>query len=373
MLVGGTLTVLLVGSLGALALISELRMGRDAEVNQSLRDAWGRTLSFIANEAQHAYWIRTTLTALPGDATGYPCQGNPPNDLLVLDGPPNPANPTAPIWRVVYGVRENETNQTNWRGFNRLVRCGPPFELISREATTGASLPAALRAAALAGNLSYTENSSETVVADQLARSITIPCPPPPVGGISIPGTCRQPFQARLFDYGAGQDRDAQLSLFVSRSSGAVYPPATFTPFHTQIRANRNPGFDVNGNASCATVLDSSGSGNQVPANPSACQTILPDPSSGRTVRLLEYNLPNVAGTYTINGCGVGCAGPQTTDMTEIIFLKGTYDSFTSKMFSSADSTSACSRKSCYVSNGIQNVQIYDGNVLVFHDRILRL
>lgn len=373
MLVGASISVILVGALGAIALISELQMGREAEVNQSMRDTWGRTMAFIANEAQQAYWIRTSLTALPDITTGYPCEGNPPDNLLVLDGPPNPANPSAPIWRVVYGVRENETNQTNWRGFNRLVRCGPPFESIPRESTEGAALPAALRAAALAGNLSYTENATETVIADQLARSTVIPCPAPATGGISIPGTCQQPFQARLFDHQAGRDRDAQLSLYLSRRTGAVYPPASFTPFHTQIRANRNPGFDVNGSSSCSTIIDPSGSGNQVPSNPTACRTIVPDPSSDRRITLLEFNLPNVAGTYTINGCGVGCIGAQTTDISEVIFLKGTYDSFTTKMYSSADTTRACSRKSCYVSNGIQNVQIYDGNMLVFYDRILRL
>ncbi|MEB3335720.1 MAG: type II secretion system protein [Cyanobacteriota bacterium] len=373
MLVGATVSVILVGSLGALALISELRMGREAEVNQSLRDTWGRTMAFIANEAQQSYWIRTNLTPLPDITSGYPCTGNPPDNLLVLDGPPNPTNPTAPTWRVVYGVRENKTTEKDWRGFNRLVRCGPPFELISRDKTTGDALPAALRAAALAGNLSYTEASTETVIADQLAESKEIPCPTPPKEGTSLPGNCYQPFQARVFDYVAGRDRDAQLSLFLSRRTGSLYPPASFPAFHTQIRASRNPGFDVNGNSSCNTVLDSSGSGNQVPSNTSACETNLPDHSSGRKIVLKEFNLPNVAGTYTINGCGVDCDGPEKTDINEVIFLKGNYDAFTTKQFSSSDSTRACSRKSCYLSNGIQNVQIYDGNLLVFYDRILRL
>lgn len=371
LVVAAAISVIVLGSLGAVALISELRLGRDAEVSQSLRDSWGRTLAFIASETQHAYWIRTSLAS--GET--YPCSGMtaPSGPLLVLYGPPNPtaSDPTNPSWRVVYGVRENG-DSTQWRGLNRLVRCGPPFEEISRENLPESQRAAALKAAAMGGNLSFTTASTETVIADQLAEDRQIDCPPQPQG-TTIVGTCRQPFQARIFDTTAGRDRDAQLSLYMGRRTGGVYPPpATFPGFHTQIRANRNPGFEITGNPNCATTLDAV-SGNNKPPSGAACRVTLTDVVN-RSYSLQEYNLP-ASGNLVINRCGVSgddCNGPETTELIDVIFVKGNYADYT-KQYSQADSTRPCSRKSCFLSKQGQNIQIYDGNMLIFYDRIIRI
>ena len=371
LILGTFISVVLVGSLGGVALISELRFARDSEVNQSLRDTWGRTLAFITDEAEHAYWIRTSITTPPG----YPCSGTAPSNPLVLDGPPNPANPAVPIWRVVYGVKANTPNDSDWRGVNRLVRCGPPFEQISRDNTPQQNRAEALRIAASSGNLTITSPYVESVIADQLPVIATIPCP---AARIPISGPCTQPFHARLFDSGSEQDRDAQVNLFLSRSGNASsYPPPTIPGFHTQIRANRNPGFDVTGNPNCITTTDAT-TGNQEPSAlqpvtpESECEYFLVDNTNRRTT-MKEYNLPDSAGTFRINASCIDCNSPRATDITDIVFLKGNYDDFSTKQFSITDSSQPCSRKSCYLSNGKQNVQIYDGNMLVFFDRILRL
>lgn len=341
LLVGGAITVIVVSSLAAIALISELRMGREAEVNQNLRDQWGRALAFINNEAQHAYWIRTSMTTWPCGNGGVPS-----GPLLVLEGPPNPTN-NQPIWTVAYGVRANGQS-TEWRGFNRLVRCGPPFEALQR-----ADTPEARRAEALAGNLDYTAQASESVISDQLAQE--------------------NPFETMLFDETLAKDRDAQLSLFLSRRTGASYPPVgTFqTRFHTQVRANRNPGFDVSGNPACATSSDADG--NQVP-DPGSCPNQQIKDSLGRTTTIKEHNLP-ASGTFTVNGCAAqtGCEGSKSSTTTDVIFLQGNLKDFSTKQFSATQSNLPCSRTSCYLSNGKQSVQIYDGDALVFYDGILRL
>jgi hypothetical protein len=328
LLIGSALSVLVVSSLAAIALIAELRMGRDTEVNQSLRNTWSRTLNFISNEAQQANWIRTSIPA----TSPYACDPeNPPSSPLVLEGPPNPADPTTPLWQVVYGVRANAdaTSRRNWRGFNRLVRCGPPFEALARGAT---------KEAGWAGNLSYTEAVAETVIADQLAQT--------------------DPLQVSLFDT-TDKDRNAQLSLFLSRGSGLSYPPtASFDGFHTQIRANRNPGFDVAGDPGCVTVGPAD---NQQPPAGGNCDPLLSIDSVERKVRIKEYNLPK-SGTFAVQG------QPNTTD---VIYFKGNYASAT--LVYQSGSSDPCSRDSCYVSVGQQKVQITEGNVLVFFDRIIRL
>jgi len=372
LIMGSVISILLVSTLGGAALISEVRFAENSEVSQSLRDSWGRSLAFISSEAQHAYWIRTTITTPPG----YPCGGESPKNPLVLDGPPNPADPTMPIWRVVYGVKSNklsgaQSSSTDWRGENRLVRCGPAYERIARDDSPQQTRSADLRTAALSGNLSFLGASTETVIADQLPVIKQVDCP---AKGLASP--CYQPFQARLFTTGAAQDRDANVSLYLSRVKGGTYPPSSFTGFHAQIRASRNPGFDLTGNPSCKTQTDSLG--NQEPQDLSVCQSYqgtgsAPVDPTGRRILFKEYDLPNPGGNLLINSCGPGCEGARSTDTTDVIYLKGSYDDFTTKQFSATDALRPCSRKSCYLSNGSQSVQIYDGNIVVFFDRILRL
>jgi hypothetical protein len=361
LMIGTVMGIILVGSIGGLTLVSDLKVNRDAEVNQTMRDNWSRSLALIANEAQQAFWISNVV----GAPTGYPCAGGAPDNPLVLDGPPNPANPTAPIWRVVYGVRSNAADPNQWRGVNRLVRCGPPFERIARDDTPQQTRTEALRSAAVGGNLSFTENYEETVVTDQLPRRTEIPCPV-----ASIPGPCMQPFYVKLFNLGGTRDRDAQVNLFLSRATGQTYPPAANVGFHIHIRALRNPGFDVIGNPSCTTQTDSLG--NQEPnfLN-NICQTTTYDSVKRRNITR-EYNLSNADGNFRINSCGPTCNSPRVTNAIEIVYLRGLYDDFTTKQYAANDSR-PCSRSSCFLSSPRQSLQIFDGNVVVFYDRILRL
>ena len=333
-LVGSALSVIVVSSLAAIALVSELKMGREAEVNQGLRDNWDRALSFITNEARQANWIRTSLSA----DTQYPCEGSAPSGvLLVLEGPPDPniASAPTPLWTVVYGVRPNNDAESrrNWRGFNRLVRCGPPYVDASVQNPHYLSL---------AGNLDVLGVRKETVIADQLAED--------------------DPFQVQLFNQNTDgtelPDRIAQLNLFLSRRTGQTYPPkpASTNDYQTWIRVNRAPGYEVAGNqTTCATStgVDAQGNPQEQPNN--NCLRRESFNERGTTVYTQEWNLTTRSGNLTING------DPETVD---VVFLKGPWDSF---------SFEPCNRASCTLSNASQTVTITDGNVLLFYDRILRL
>lgn len=349
LLVGAALSVMVVSALGAIALISELRLGRESEVNQALRDNWGRALTFIRNEAHHANWIRTSLEG------NYPCQGEAPaNPVLVLEGPPDPSAPTTPLWQVVYGVRPNPAGSREWRGPNLLVRCGPPFQAIDRASIDPSTDANAQRNAANAANLTFTGTYRESVIVDQVARNT--------------------PFQVAIYDTTAGKDREAQVSLFLSRNSGASYPPPnTFaTTYQMQIRANRTPGFDV-GQAKCTTSTDAATGNQEPPLSTKGCELIGPiKDSRGRFTTVKNIQLP-ASGNFRVNGVGVNSEGALSTSTIEVIYLNGTYDSFTTKQFAKANASDPCSRASCYLSNGSQSVQIYDGNVLVFSDRVIRL
>lgn len=377
LLVGGVLTVVVVSSLAAIALIAELRMGRDAEVNQVLRDNWSRTIAFISNEAEQAHWIRT-----PTDPSAYTCPtsrtrlaGSP---LLVLEGPPTGvgANNTAiPAWRVVYAVMTNN-EPAEWRGFNLLVRCGPPYEAIARSGSTEEDSSRAAVGGNLAYCLQYQPGSAtcasaaapqESVITDQLAQT--------------------DPFRVRVFETNPAKgDREALLSLNLSRRSNPnlTYPPlnsspgnaaigsTAFTPgFQTQIRTARNPAFDLSNANSCLTSADAAG--NQEPPNPTQPPCLVASQSGQRTLRIKEYRLPN--GTdLQVNKCTLGpdCEGPKSTGRMDVIYLKGNFRDFTTNQFSPT-STLPCSRSRCYLSSGSQSVTIYDGDVLVFFDRIVRL
>lgn len=354
LLVGAALTVTVVSALAAIALIAELRMGREAEVNQALRDNWSRALTFLRNEAHHAYWIRTSLR----DGVAYPCAGGTPSTPLVFEGPPSEANPKTPQWQVVYGVRANPDGDPDWRGFNRLVRCGPSFEALDRNDPTAKPTVRARRDAAKQGNLNLASAYTETVVVDQLASV--------------------NPLQVMIFDDTKGYDRDAQLNLFLSRRTGNTYPPAGSVPstYHMQLRAARNPGFEVGPNSVCETKTDPATGNQEPPAAVAGCQVMGPKIESERDSRARyrvtkSYHLPE-SGSMTVNGCGPSCNGARSTSTTDVIYFTGNYDSF-KLQFSASEPGKPCSRTSCYVSNGKQSVQIYDGNSLVFFDRTLRL
>jgi hypothetical protein len=226
----------------------------------------------------------------------------------------------------------------------------------------------------MSANLDLTKPVAETVLTDFLADRRSIPCPS---ATSPIPGTCWQPFDVRLYDSNSARrrERDAQLNLYLSRLTGENYPTkATFPGFHAHIRANRNPGFDVTGKSNCVTTTDALG--NQEPPATADCQSLqVPDPTRRKTL-LKEFTLPS-SGTLFVNklcsGTSEQCDAPKVTDVTEVIYLRGSYASYATNQFSDNDSTRPCSRKKCYLSNGSQSVTIYDGNMLVFVDRIIRL
>jgi hypothetical protein len=372
LLVGAAIGSLLVASLGGLALISEIRYNRNALASQNLHLKWSRSLAFISNEAQQAHWISTE----PSLPMGYPCSGGTPANTLVLDGPPRPDNPAIPTWRIVYGVRANGTDSKQWKGVNRLVRCGPSFESKAREDSVQQETASSdLAEAAVRANLSSGEGYQETFLTDQLAPDANVACPNP-----NDPGTCQQPFHVRLFNSRGERDRSALINLFLKIDGGAIFPLESSGRFHAQLFAFRAPGFSTTADPSCLVQVDpSAGTGNAEPPNIQQCQTqppltgqpILAD-SSSRRINNKSYNISTGSGSYRINACGPTCDGPLTTDVNDIIYLNAPFSDYTTMQFSPTD-TRPCGRQSCFLNGNGQRVHIFDGNVLVFTDRVVRL
>ena len=209
------------------------------------------------------------------------------------------------------------------------------------------------------------------MISDFLAETKPIACS----GLRPLPGPCQQPFQVKLYDSKSSRERDAQLSLFLSRRTGQNYPPPDkFPGFHAHLRANRNPGFDITGKSLCVTSTDSYG--NQEPPAIPECQGLQVADSIGTRSLLKEYTLPS-SGNFVVNamcqGPSEGCKVAKVSNTNDVVYLRGPFASFTTNQFSATDSSRPCSRKSCHLSNGTQTVTIYDGNMLVFLDRVVRL
>jgi hypothetical protein len=362
LLVGAAIGSVLVASLGGLALISEVKYNRKALNNQNLHLKWSRSLAFITNEAQQAHWI-STVPSLP---LGYPCSGGTPANTLVLDGPPSSDDPAVPTWRIVYGVRSNGSNSTQWKGVNRLVRCGPPFEHTARDdqpdqQTTGTDV----EAASVSANLSSNERYQETFIADQLPTIAPIACPTS-----NTPGTCMQPFDVKLFNTRGIRDRSALVNLFLSRGDGQLFPIDSRGRFHTQLFAFRAPGVTSSADARCVTQTNSV-TGNAEPIDSAACLSFADD-SSSRRIHRKTYNLAGATGAYRINSCGPTCDGPLDADVNEMVHFDALSTSFPTLQYSATD-TRPCSRQSCYISGNGLSVQIFDGNMLIFTDRFIRL
>jgi len=108
MIVAGLTAVVLAG-LGALTLVSDVRLGRRSNTNsmQGAQEQWGRAVTFIQNEAADAASLSTTLSTV--------CDNLEINSVLRLDGS-----------NIIYGVRGPTTNEVGlYRGPNLLIRCGP--------------------------------------------------------------------------------------------------------------------------------------------------------------------------------------------------------------------------------------------------------
>lgn len=119
LLIVAGLTAVVLAGLGALTLVSDVQTGRRTNSIQEAQEQWGRTVSFIQNEVADA----ASLSNGPLTSDDYPCNGDIPDPVLVLNGP---NNPTTPAWRVIYGVRNRATGEEGlYRGPKLLVRCGP--------------------------------------------------------------------------------------------------------------------------------------------------------------------------------------------------------------------------------------------------------
>jgi type II secretory pathway pseudopilin PulG len=185
MIVAGLTAVVLAG-LGALALVSDVKVGRRMNSIQEAQEQWGRSVIFIKNEVADA----STLSSGPLASADYPCNGELPDPALVLKGPLKPDK--TPYWTVIYGVRNRAVGEEGlYRGPKLLVRCGP-------QPLASARNPANLQLEAIYGHLDETQvgvvPQAQTVLLDRL-----------PAG---------TPLQLTLLaDPAKGPVYDAQLSL----------------------------------------------------------------------------------------------------------------------------------------------------------------
>lgn len=161
LMVAGLTAVVLAG-LGALALVSDVKVGRHFSSIQEAQEEWGRAVIFMKNEVAEASSLSSDLAS-----TVYPCTGEVPDPVLVLKGPPlknplDPTNPTAPAWTVFYGVRNRASAEVGlYRGPKLLVRCGPQPLAADRN-------PSDLELAAIYGHLDEKDSPKQTVLLDRL-------------------------------------------------------------------------------------------------------------------------------------------------------------------------------------------------------------
>jgi len=160
MIVAGLTAVVLAG-LGALALVSDVKVGRRINSIQEAQEQWGRSVIFIKNEVADA----STLSSGPLTSADYPCNGELPDPALVLKGPLNTTT-GKPYWTVIYGVRNRAVGEEGlYRGPKLLVRCGP-------QPLASARNPANLQLEAIYGHLDETQvgvvPQAQTVLLDRL-------------------------------------------------------------------------------------------------------------------------------------------------------------------------------------------------------------
>jgi hypothetical protein len=205
MIVAGLTAVVLAG-LGALTLVSDVKVGRRSDSMQEAQEQWGRAVTFIQNEVADA----ATLS-IPSNIT-YPssCGGGVPSPILVLVGPQNPTNPA---WTVIYGVRSRTAGEAGlYRGPNLLIRCGP--------LPLAADLnPPDPQQTAIFGNLpNNNANPTETILLDRLPAD--------------------NPLQVLLLaNANNGPVQDAQLTITMQVSPDTTY--ASDQPF--RVHAQRTP------------------------------------------------------------------------------------------------------------------------------------
>ena len=122
------LTALVLAGLGALTLVLDVQVSRRSNAIQEAQEQWGRAVTFIQNEVAYGATLSaygSTLPSGPLSAADYPCIGELPDPVLVLDGPINPID-LNPYWTVIYGVRNRAVGEEGlYRGPKLLIRCGP--------------------------------------------------------------------------------------------------------------------------------------------------------------------------------------------------------------------------------------------------------
>jgi len=204
MIVAGLTAVVLAG-LGALTLVSDVKVGRRSDSMQEAQEQWGRAVAFIQNEVADAATLSVTL-----NNNNYPCNGEVPRPILVLEGPQNPTNPA---WTVIYGVRSRRAGEAGlYRGPNLLIRCGP----LPLAADLNPPNP---EQTAVFGNLpNNNANPTETILLDRLPAE--------------------NPLQVLLLaNANNGPVQDAQLRITLQASPDITF--ATDQPF--RVHAQRSP------------------------------------------------------------------------------------------------------------------------------------
>ena len=122
LIIVAAMTAVVLAGLGALTLVSDVQVGRRINSIQEAQEQWGRAVIFIRNEVAEAATLEKDLSS-----TVYPCNGDPPNPVLVLKGP---NISTTPAWTIIYGVVDRPVAEEGlYRGPKLLIRCGPqPLE-----------------------------------------------------------------------------------------------------------------------------------------------------------------------------------------------------------------------------------------------------
>lgn len=204
MIVAG-LTALVLAGLGALTLVSDVQVARRTNSIQEAQEQWSRAVTFIRNEVAYA----ANLSSGTLSAADYPCRGEIPDPVLVLQGPKDPTNPA---WTVIYGVRNRAVGEEGlYRGPKLLIRCGPLPLAADRN-------PPDHVLTSIYGNLDNNQlNPTQTVLLDRL------------------PAT--NPLQVLLLADPNGPVQDAQLTITVKAGTDSTF--AGDQPF--RVRVQRTP------------------------------------------------------------------------------------------------------------------------------------
>jgi len=114
LLITSSLLVVVVGAVGTV-LVSEISSTSRLERSIQQSDDIGR----VRAQLQREIALSARLSQSSTELSNSQLSGCPISSPLVLIGP-------AGSWRIAYGLRSQGPN-SNWRGPNQLMRCGPPY------------------------------------------------------------------------------------------------------------------------------------------------------------------------------------------------------------------------------------------------------